>query len=573
MNNYKGDYKIFYPSYWLYNAGLVGIVRTIETAKNEEKNKDSNVIRMENILKDLKLSDPYYKFGENGELLIHNKVWNILPDLYVWMMNKYNIIWFASLNQKGKIFSGNYLFNSMESKIKKALEIIEKYRGSKDEDIFLKSFLTDDLSLVKHKIKGLLPYKLLKDNPNNLVVKAIIKSVLQNSCIDFLKSLYEDLKRYTKNDKNDGKWMTVIKKEKNIKTIYFIFSGLLRHLFYELKDSNENTYSCSFCNLKYQPWEYEEFNTIWFSLEGGSINKFSNSFWYGKSQINICPICQFVLLFTYIGLNGNLKNAEFINITDAEQLWILNEYLRKLNEKEKQKSEKDKRSRLIDAITSTGVILKIKSRWVLQNIDFIEISGARDKTVYNFDIAPESLSLLTDYSAGLIPVWLSDIEKIYISNKKYPKVIGKKLIQSFLRSEINILINNAIVVFKYIWKENFKNKNFQDNIYPKFYQLKNFLLIILSLVYKFQSTEEFYIEGRNFKLLLINKNNERNIEMFINKIFPKIITNRKEEFVNDILRIYMSYQQPIPKIISNFLSMNNEEFKTQSLLFLTGVLE
>ncbi|RLG11131.1 hypothetical protein DRN73_06110 [Candidatus Pacearchaeota archaeon] len=170
------------------------------------------------------------------------------------------------------------------------------------------------------------------------------------------------------------------------------------------------------------------------------------------------------------------------------------------------------------------------------------------------------------------------MEKISVTSKKESKtpiINGRNIIKLFLKSEIEILLNISLTAFRYNLKikldPGFKNKNFSRSFFLDFDLLKSLLLLTLSLIQKSQADDNFFYEGRKFKSILKNilKDNPEN---FVARVFPDAVTGRQKEFVEKILREYMKAQKPVSVFISDLLSMNRTKFKTQALLFLTGIL-
>jgi len=480
------EWVVLKPSYWLFNAGLVGIIRTIEEGKNykEPENSEENQgyeksIHLKKINQILcEISDgnidnyKFYKFSKNGALLIKKEVWDRLPEMY---------------------------------------------------DIVMKLITNSDTWWI------------------NLNKKWMINRFPNKKSINILNYVEKDLK--------------------NIK------GNLI----------------CSICG-SFQGNIRTDFKSSTFNLEGGgySSSAFKN-FYYGENtQLPLCNLCSFVLLFYPIAMcpfmiKGLYKAStfEFINILHAEYLWLLNKYRMDLEKTlEEKRSFEGVRSRLVDAVTSTSAILRLKSRWLLQNVEFIEIGGIREKSVHVLEIHPVALELLYDFLDYRIQEWVSKVEKL---NKTINELTlkGRKLIGFFLNGEAGMLIKTVLPFIKMEFSsENKKNK--KDFYFWE--QMRASINVSLSLLEGMPAREDFYYLGKNLKGLLYDNDKVKNL---CSKLLPLIITGRKEKFVEELLRTYMTLGVEVPDKVVEFLCAESTQnhisskgdllFKCRALQFFIGL--
>lgn len=614
------EWVVLKPSYWLFNAGLVGIIRTIEEGKNykEPENSEENQgyeksIHLKKINQILcEISDgnidnyKFYKFSKNGALLIDKKVWKKLPEMYVEMMsylfNTLKSYWY------NKIFSTKGNLNIMQNKInpqKIPNQVFYKFPVS-NTDISKVSYLllgllnpSDTLKLIEILIAKDVPseeklrlidvlvrtieeLKYEFKSNNKIKVPVIDGSKLKkgkeiefkeskiNDKIEMIRKIdvsMEDIKRVLK--KVNESFYYVFKN-----TILYVANKYIIEVIKTFQIEKSEVVLCSLCGNKTSNYRYMDMSL--FTYEGGSKNEFKNYYWCDETQVPICKVCDTILFFYPIGIGiGSEVVSEFINIPHAEYLWLLNKYRMDLEKTlEEKRSFEGVRSRLVDAVTSTSAILRLKSRWLLQNVEFIEIGGIREKSVHVLEIHPVALELLYDFLDYRIQEWVSKVEKL---NKTINEstLKGRKLIGFFLNGEAGMLIKTVLPFIKMEFSsENKKNK--KDFYFWE--QMRASINVSLSLLEGMPAREDFYYLGKNLKGLLNDNDKVKNL---CSKLLPLIITGRKEKFVEELLRTYMTLGVEVPDKVVEFLCAESTQnhisskgdllFKCRALQFFIGL--
>jgi hypothetical protein len=309
----------------------------------------------------------------------------------------------------------------------------------------------------------------------------------------------------------------------------------------------------------------------------------------------ICNNSKLVLFFSPLGIfpDSNTEKGEFINIPDVCFLWELNNYRMKAyyTREGEYWLKSNERSKLIDSIVSTGAYLQLKSRWLLQNVEIIEIGGRRDKTVYNLELSTKVLNLLGDHASRSIPFWLNQIE--FINIKKAPDnpdakakknsiltkkftgfTTGREIVERFLKNDTGWLNKISVLLFKLYFEIN-KNKeplNDFKRLIDK--SLKPLLLLNLSLLHGKEVFSEFHKLGHSIGGLFKSRDEK---DRFKNAILPPLFscvyTLRKENFVELLMKIYMEYQIEVDVGLVKILKLIDIEFQVESLSLLIGILE
>ena len=570
-----------YPSYWIYNAGIVGIIRTLENFGKKDG----------------------YDFKDNS-IVIQTKYWNELKKHYVQFMSTiFGRNWFygkiAVQSAKGGIFTNNNLINGFKLSKYEFLSDLEKWltdmtlKSSKISSakigkwrllqwvIFVISRITE--SDLDFGLDGTKLQEAIKDSFKQINDDMIGLKNIENRIFEWADEKIKELMLMVINYlalKAPDKWSSIWDNEKKAKkdVINVIEDSLLERLEIILKGKKRPTSNlgveCSVCGEKVSV--FDTFQTKWFSYEGGSTKGFENFYYNNSTQLPICSNCQLVFYFSPLGIypDSDTRYGEFINIPDASYLWELNKYRMDVHLKREGEPgiERGYRSKLIDAVFSSGSILQLKSRWLLQNIELIEIGGKREKTVYNFTIDPVPLKVISDYSTGSMAQWLTDIERIQVRpTAKFRRFTnGREIIDNILNNNTGWIIKTAVLLFKLFFEKNKSSENLNDFNRLISKSLKPLLLVNLSLLNGKTTDSEFLRLGRSAAALYKNDDFEKKK---LPLLFNCIYSNRKNDFVELLIRAYMKEYKEIDRRLLDIFKFDNLRFQTESLLLLIGILE
>lgn len=589
------EYIKLFPSYWIYNAGIVGIIRTLHRyGKKEEQD---------------------YKFVK-GALILKNIDSKALKIYYINLMEEiFGKNWFYGKilvqSKKGGIFTNNSLINGLKLTKYEFIGGIEKWLI----DISLKDSNNYTAKIGKWRFIQWIIYslsKISKDQTDSDIDIGVLKQLIQIrfkeinknkiGLKNFEKKLYlwEDdiIKELMVNVinyfalKNPKSWLSIWDEDNKVKkdVLSLIEDSLLSRLesiINKKRPKKMLNKTCAVCGV--ESVNYDFFETKWFSYEGGSKIGFKNFYYNDSTQLPICENCQLVFYFSPLGIfpDSNINYGEFINISDIKYLWELNNYRMEifLSRKKEKWLRHDEKSKLIDAIVASGSILQLKSRWLLQNIELIELGGKRGNSVYNLTINPVPLKLISDYSSESMARRLSHIEDIhirrtagkkssrnYIYTKKYTEFTnGREIIEKILNNDTGWIIKTSILLFKLYFEENLRKEklNTFERLMNK--SLKSLLLINLSLLKGKESYSEFLQLGRSISKMFKNRNDfERT---FLPSLFNCVYTSMKNDFIEILMRIYVSNYKEVDDCLLKMFTFNNTLFQTESLLLLIGILQ
>lgn len=585
-----------FPAYWIYNAGLVGIIRTLKRFDMKEGQD--------------------YKI-ENSALKITEAVWDKLISRYIVIMEEiFGKNWFygkiAYQSNEGGIFTNNKLINGLkvpdlkfiDDKSKWIYEMNIKYKQDKQSKIGVWRF-RQWITYVIGKLKKNEIVDIIEISELETKIKEDLKTFnkekkgltnLESQIYEWndpvVKSFTMNVVRYLYN-MNCESWESIWDENDNVKpeiidSIKIALGKRLRQIL--IGKDGKHDIACSFCGNKEK--NCDNFDMRWFSYEGGSTGGFNNFYWENSTQLPICGRCRLVIYFSPLGIfpGSDTRQGEFINIPDIESLWRLNNYRMEIfkTKKEEQYKMPGERSRLIDAIVSTGAYLQLKSRWLLQNIEIIEIGGAKKDTVYNLEIAPTSLRLLTDYSSSNIAGWLNSVEKIeirksqgklykgkYMYTNKYPGFAnGKEIVERFLQGDSGWLIKISILLFKTYFEKERDNRNQQPlNNFSTLIEksVKPLLSLILSHLKREETSSEFITAGKSFARFFNSRDEFEGT--FLPAMFNSIYTFRRNDLIEIIMKIYIRNEEAIDDKYLELLKINDMEFQVEALLFIIGILE
>lgn len=560
------EWVVLYPSYWLYNAGIVGILRALDNFDNLEAVK--------NILDEVKNDgvDNLYVFEKTGEVKIHRKVWSELPRIYVEVMEEsFGQDWFYSsvfkqTKESDVIFPNNVLINT---------GLKNRFLES-DFGVLFSSEVGDKVKVGKYSLTGwkelfftidmLEKYKFKENDFKDGCIKNYkfknIKEIYESEDVDFknyiLASLNKLYARIKESKKDSLIWKdAVFQKDLVIKGIKkVIVDRIVDDIMYE-HENKKNKELCSFCGNK--AFSKKKFGMNWFSSEGGSVSGAENTYWRKSSQPIICGVCQFVLFFIPLGIIrktdriDNLNNVEFINIPDAEILWKINKY-----RLEMQKLEGEKNAKFINTITSTGALLSLKNKWSLQNIEFVEIGGMRKNTVYNLEVSTVASELISNNRNYNIIKWIDSVEKIYYT-KSGSDIKGKRLVQHILNNEKYQILKYCKILFKEYIQKKYK---YSDSI-------NSLINICISLEKQNESEGNFLRLGKEFSKILKGEDKE-----IIKGLSSKIFANKKEDFIQEIIKFYAKNAKPLPNTLLDMISEENSlVFQLNAMSFILAVVK
>jgi len=543
-----------YLSNWLYNSGLLGLYRILEFAKtNFTLTEYSLTINIEDLKK---IHTAFFEFYIKKYLLenLPNKIISNLP---------------KSIKSKNKIKEiKSIIINFLENTINYIPNIQEYLENIENTLNDIENLIIKQLSDLNDSDNKLILQKL---KPKETIEKEIQK-IKNFNLLGYFQGFYFN-KSILASPSNQ-------KLQLNQKLEKF-YQEYLKDITYTQNNLNSDKYyTCVICNNKYQNREFlNEFIETDFSILGISSTEFLNYYYYYKDQnkhYNLkCKICEFILLCSFAGFT----QKEEKDSTKTSYIFLSAPFLTdtiQFNQNLQNKNFIDILDKLIQEST---IIEKIK--YYINNIYIIEINpGRKYEKAHKFTFFYLNPILIELYleNANLIK---SLIEKLNINIKyqnEYINLANETIRNlSYQKNSIPLIIN---LIKQYLLKEFYNLEIIKSLIYLNF-------LITLKAIEKnkrekrgediMDSNKIFGIiksiereAAQSFSESEINSNKRSSIAFrFLNLIKG----NKKEDFYNELLRLYIVYNKPIPESVKNILYESDYiSFQEKALAFITGFI-
>ncbi len=351
----------------------------------------------------------------------------------------------------------------------------------------------------------------------------------------------------------------------------------------------EEVYTCTFCGRSYpldKGWmKHIVFTEGDFAPVGVSYERFRNFFYDGEAPLK-CPVCQLILLSSYAGFNRKpyiLQDLEgtdhiFINLPDLSDAFRVNQrfdaHLRNLSEGIIQERDNLYYSGIRIILTS----LKEKSEWVLNNILFVEFKPTPEKRtskpsfVY-FNIDRGAAQVFRELERERLENLLKSLnwtyewhnQRIYLSTEVLKRLLERKslkpLIFAYFRDFINGHHGNIAGVWTMVLLEHLFNQA------RKSLQRGEKEVKVMDVNKRLWALRR---AGENaFSLSEIDRDKRRRLAQ---RFITLIRGGRKEEFYTELLRLYLVYKKDsLAREIFSLLSEDEHlTFQEKALAWLTG---
>ncbi|HBF2563522.1 type I-B CRISPR-associated protein Cas8b1/Cst1 [Clostridioides difficile] len=346
----------------------------------------------------------------------------------------------------------------------------------------------------------------------------------------------------------------------------------------DIKEYMDSLEVCEMCGLyKGILDEYSESN---FAPLGVSTNNARNMFWNQEYVSSICDVCKLILFCTPAGATYTRKNY----LTNEENEFYLfvnmdtsiNELFERNNSLKAQKSEssdsKDENpfNHLIKSIVEEN---KLKSEWQLRNILFVEFKASID-----------SKKCKINYFN--IPTYLAKIFTDKYANKKIQSIYDYKLKSNVL----DLLLKNRDL--KHLTNNTLRNKvkndmesNNKSNISGidcfRVVQLRALINSYKKGVYKMDSKNlekndeklrMIYYLGCDIHDYFVNKNSKNKIDGVSYKLLNSVKVGNKSDFMDTIIRVFMSAEKQIPAFILDIEIEKDLDFESIGHAFISGLI-
>lgn len=346
----------------------------------------------------------------------------------------------------------------------------------------------------------------------------------------------------------------------------------------DIKEYMDSLEVCEMCGLyKGILDEYSESN---FAPLGVSTNNARNMFWNQAYVPSICDICKLILFCTPAGATYTRKNY-LINEENEFYLFVnmdtsINELFERNNSLKAQKSEssdsKDENpfNQLIKSIVEENTL---KSEWQLRNILFVEFKASIDSKkckINYFNIPTYLAKFFTDKYAN------KKIQSIY-DYKLKSNVLDLLLKNRDLKHLTNNILRNKV--------KNDMESNNKSNISGidcfRVVQLRVLINSYKKGVYKMDSknlekNDEklriIYYLGCDIHDYFVNKNSKNKIDGVSYKLLNSVKVGNKSDFMDTIIRVFMSAEKQIPAFILDIEIEKDLDFESIGHAFISGLI-
>ncbi|HDF4154779.1 TPA: type I-B CRISPR-associated protein Cas8b1/Cst1 [Clostridioides difficile] len=346
----------------------------------------------------------------------------------------------------------------------------------------------------------------------------------------------------------------------------------------DIKEYMDSLEVCEMCGLyKGILDEYSESN---FAPLGVSTNNARNMFLNQAYVPSICDICKLILFCTPAGATYTRKNY-LINEENEFYLFVnmdtsINELFERNNSLKAQKSEysdsKDENpfNQLIKSIVEENTL---KSEWQLRNILFVEFKASIDSKkckINYFNIPTYLAKFFTDKYAN------KKIQSIY-DYKLKSNVLDLLLKNRDLKHLTNNILRNKV--------KNDMESNNKSNISGidcfRVVQLRALINSYKKGVYKMDSknlekNDEklriIYYLGCDIHDYFVNKNSKNKIDGVSYKLLNSVKVGNKSDFMDTIIRVFMSAEKQIPAFILDIEIEKDLDFESIGHAFISGLI-
>lgn len=581
---------------WLYNAGIVGFLRILETIDKKE---------VERIIES---GEDCFEFKE--KYLEH-----FAKAYCLYVLRRKNIFEMAfspdkkkGVKKEDKFFTSFYEYQRVKeiasnrndiliSKLSPTLDLksIQKIIEVEISEHFLtlKNLVQKDilelesqieleeekpkLKLLKQRKRKLESgLKKYSEDWNSIKLKTVEKHLSFYSVFNFLSQFYKNQKVIGQAD---------IKGFTNRVDAFqelFINSLSPKNTTQEsLFESEKNKFTCKFCKQCKISDSKSIFQETTFSITGVSGESFANFFFNFNSDLFLCGQCKLIIFCIWAGLNEKhfqLKDSDdsdlvFVNLPSLRDLWNSNKELENRFSITKQ-SEKE--STIYEEIMK-NLLTKYqekRSSWVLGNIDFIELkpiyNKAQGKPVFkNYSLSKGQAQLFNKSSVVKNLNELSGQVEL-IKGKSF--WLKNEVVKAILRSQNLNKLTYLTLVQTLENKQNSWNalrisviSANRKNIYNKLSGEK------------FMDSQQISDELRKFNLAGFHfAKCESELKKRQNKahgMIQLIKSGKYNEFYERVLKLCIAYDRNVPKILINVLNPSYEiDFESMAYAFMSGYL-
>lgn len=401
------------------------------------------------------------------------------------------------------------------------------------------------------------------EEQQNIMFKDYVKPVIQSEKLSQLKEELseEELKQYIDDNMDSSKQATEV--DEYMKSIYKNLWGKKRK-FESLSKMDQVYNKCCFCdeNLSYGS-DYSDGNFIPLAISNDNCK---NLFWDMNSKFPICPLCRLILLCTAAGTTKVYKNYLESNYSFNDKLYYgfismegsLSDLIKE-NNTFKNLSSKDISFEewLYDSLIQERKI----SKWQLQNVLYVEFNAdyrSKNSRMNYYNIPNYIASFLDSKDADIFKEIKNSTERMRI----FDWIISRKDLSILIDRELRKKIKNEFVgtnIINVIKIKNILEKYKVEGGYGKVNDVGT------------QTIDWLYRDGIMIAKIYYDNKMENKLSGISYRILNSIKAGNKDEFMDSIIRIYLSVDLPIPKNMLEAIKEEKLSFSQVGHSFLTGL--
>ncbi len=344
-----------------------------------------------------------------------------------------------------------------------------------------------------------------------------------------------------------------------------------------------NDHTCTFCGRTFSvPKTWRDnlpFTEGDFAPLGVSVKQFPNFFYEGNAPTK-CPVCQLMLLCSFAGFNRKpwqLRDVEgtdhiFIHVPDLESTYHTNESFSKTLESIAQGHLEHESNLYLAAVRSAVESVKRKSAWLFQNVLFVEIkptsSKQRGKPKLTYFAIDRGLATVFSRLADKGEAMSRALNTRYELHNTWVN-LGTEVIKRLLNR-----VSLKGLIFPY----------FRDYLEGRAKLSALWWMVVLEHLTnqarrEIRGGRSMDVEKAYRRLWILRRIGEEVLPEIdlekrrrIGQRFIGLVRGgRKEEFYNELLRLFVVYEEKVPPAVFSLLTEEEHlTFQEKALAFLTG---
>ncbi|MCT4596887.1 MAG: type I-B CRISPR-associated protein Cas8b1/Cst1 [Vallitalea sp.] len=533
---------------WLYNAGVVGLAKILETSGDTIK-KVGNVLEFnEEALQDFEekyfnyFIDKYKPFTSWQRIIsfedeINSFEENTLNDAFINKLNDY--IEYTKTKLKSASYKSGYaIIDDNEIDLLNEEKKLKKIKKSK------KQLISDLVPMIKEQLKyiqAIISYLKRDDVKKIILAKNIIYDVIAKfwSDVSFLNknnsknNMYEEYKSYFTSN-----IMTYLKDEKH-----------------------KYKYQCFSCDAPIsklsKPASYD---LTWVNKMGVDMSRKTSHFWNFYGDSFICPICNLVYSCIPAGFTVIRNRGIFINENNSMENMIKVNNTSINNNTSFEELEEKSYFKIADSIKQSEIERASKE---IDNIQIVKLDSRNDRRPYTFNI---------------------------LSKKKLHIIVNhRKRLRALVNATVKVSSNDYINLYREVIGRLYNNKNQFDiinkllilNLDGKFNRLgyvKSIININNDFIGGIMGKQSVYYKdidkiqqlGYELRNIYEIKKADNKISGICYRLLNALKTKNQNRFMDTLINAYMYGGKQIPVILLDALK-GDDKLQTVGYAFILGL--